>query len=158
MSATVNWAQSGMVKTTAAAAIRNTCKQRFIEASENKFTTRQISSVRPSLPRARSSGRRVQHEVLHTIPVDLADHEVVVDPAVNLVDRGEVFQALACLAKLADHRAVQLHLVHFAADGGNAGIVVDGVRDRAIEVLVRSRCNTNGPGRADMVVDVPEHQ
>src|SRR4249920_2982874 len=105
MSATVNCAHSGMVNTTAADAIKNTCKQRFIEASEISLSAPGTSRLGSNLSRARRSSRRVQQDVLHTIPVDLADHEVVVDPAVNLVDRGEVFQALAGLAELADHRA-----------------------------------------------------
>src|ERR1700680_67853 len=111
MSGTVNWAQSGVWKTTAADAIKNTCKQRFIEDLRNKC--KRDRSFASGLPGARSSSCRVQHEVLHTIPVDLADHQVVVDSTVNRVNRREVFQSLALLAELAQHGPIQLHLINF---------------------------------------------
>src|SRR5262245_2013871 len=57
---------------------------------------------------------RTQQDFLHSPRCDLGHVDLVGIPAVHLVNAAELLECVAGLAEPAQHRAVQLHLVHFA--------------------------------------------
>src|SRR5689334_4223251 len=92
-------------KATMSSAPRATVNVRFIVSS----------LARGCRGRRRARRRlRVQDDVLHAPRGDLRDPQVVVVAAVHAVNRRELLHLLAGLAELAEHRAVELHLVDLA--------------------------------------------
>src|SRR5690242_6752608 len=89
----------------------------------------------------------MQGELLNTPIGDLTHVEFVFFAAINFVHGAELLQLLAGRAEFADDAAIEFHLVDFAVIeiGGAVGI-------GAVEILVRARCNTDGPRRADIGV------
>src|SRR5689334_24591248 len=100
-----------------------------------------------------SLGTSFKDELLHSPRRDLRYHQFVRIPAVDLVHRTELAELLARRPELAEDRPVELHLIDLAADGVHLRAVGIWVRVRAVEILVRTRRNTQSPRGADVIVD-----
>src|SRR5258706_4991165 len=97
-------------------------------------------------------GRAAQDEFLHAPGFDLADDDLVGISAIHHVNPLEARRQLAGMAELADHRAVQLHLVDLAADFPAARGIAVGIGIGNEQILMRSLGDAVGPGAAILVV------
>src|SRR5262245_12017531 len=74
------------------------------------------------------------------------------------MNRAELTDLLAGFAELSDDCSVQFHFVNLTADRGLPRIVVIRIRVRAVEILMGARADADGPGSADVVVDLEQLQ
>src|SRR5579872_3163376 len=95
----------------------------------------------------------MEQKFLHSPTGDLANQEIVLISAVNSMYGAKFLQLLAGFAEFAQNSPVQFHLINFAGDVKGVRIVVVRVRVGTVEILVRTRRDTNGPGRSDIVVN-----
>src|SRR6187399_1493847 len=129
-----------------------------LSASARRTSRRvRLMAASPDLA-GRALWQRLEEDLLGAPRRDLDHDELVGVAAVDRVDGTELTERLAGFAELADHGAVELHLVDLAAHRREGGNVVVRIRIRREQVLVRSRADAHRPRRADVVVDGAQHE
>lgn len=69
----------------------------------------------------------MKRDLLHAPAGDFGGHDFIGIPAIHRVYGGEFLGQLARLAKFAQDRSIQFHLVNFTGDRGDVGIIVIGI-------------------------------
>src|SRR5204862_2729096 len=93
-----------------------------------------------------------EHQLLHAPRFNFADDDLVRVAAVHHVDHLEAAEFLAWMAELAEHRAIELHLVDLAGVGPRALRIAVRVRVRREHVLMRPGRDAHAPPGAEVRV------
>src|SRR5436189_599855 len=101
-----------------------------------------------TLVRARPRSGGFEEDLLRAPLVDLGRVEHVRIAAVDLVRGGELARGLAPTAELADHLAVQFHLVDFARELGGRSRGAVGPRVRHVQILLAGILRARAAGYA----------
>src|SRR6185436_7053425 len=94
------------------------------------------------------------HQLLHAPRFNLADDDLVRVAAVHHVDHLEAAELLARMAELAEHRAIELHLVDLSGVGPRTLRIAVRIRVRREHVLMRAGRNAYAPAGASVRVRV----